>query len=364
MKAYQDHEKKIKNAEEAVKNYLSNQSVQLAEILAHKISRYVAGAWKVLGPPKLGNGQAAYQEQLDCDLLERWTAYLSRPHQDYPYLKDWHALLSRGGSYNEAKQIGEELQQTVLSVLAEKTEVDTQNDLRLAPFKLKKNSADSALPNGFESYEEFCPGCDAELKALPREKFVLWKDLFEEQDAPKAGRKEPGVLRYSDETVERFLRGEWQEHLAQLRAELEVLKNSKSQPYPFLHGVRDVSQPHNIKTNVRGNPNDQGEEVPRRFPLVLSSGEVELYKRGSGRLQLAEAIASASFSGESDREPGMDVPFRPRPGGYSQQLWAERRPAQPSGTSRLPGRLVGEGRHVAEETASPDHALGDLSARC
>ena len=291
VKAYQEHEKKIKNAEEAVKNYLSKQSVQLAEILAHKISRYVAGAWKVLGPPKLGSGQAAYQEHLDCDLLERWTAYLSRPHQDYPYLNDWHALVSRGGSYGEAKRIGEELQQTVLSVLTEKTEVDTQNDLRLAPFKLRKNSADSALPNGFESYEEFCPGCDAELQALPREKFVLWKDLFEEQDAPKAGRKEPGVLLYSDENLERFLRGEWQEHLAQLRAELDALKSSKSQPYPFLHGVRDVSQPHNIKTNVRGNPNALGEEVPRRFPLVLSSAEVEPYKRGSGRLQLAEAIA-------------------------------------------------------------------------
>jgi len=290
VKAYQAHEKRIKSAEEAVKDYLSSQSAQLGEILAHKISRYVAASWKVLGPPKVGTGQAAYQEELDCDLLERWTAYLSRPHKDYPYLQDWHALLSRGGSYEQANKIGAEFQQMVLAVLLEKKEIETENDLRLAPFKLKKNSADSALPNGFESYEEFCPGCDAELKALPREKFVLWKDLFEEQDAPKGGKKEPGVLHYKDESVEPFLKGEWREHLAQLRAELDALKKSKPQPYPLLHGVRDCLQPHNIKTNLRGNPYALGEEVPRRFPLVLSNGEPETYTRGSGRLQLAEAI--------------------------------------------------------------------------
>jgi len=290
VKAYKEHQKKIKDAEDAIKNYLTGQSSQLGEILAHKISRYVAAAWKVLGPLKAGLGQAAYQENLDCDLLERWTAYLSRPHKDYPYLKDWHSLFSRGGSYEEAKKTGEEFQQVVLSIIAEKKEIDAENDLRLAPFKLKKNGADSSLPNGFESYEEFCPGCDAELKALPREKFVLWTDLFEEQEGAIPDKKEPGVLHYKDDGVERFLRGEWGEHLVQLRAELEALKKSKPQPYPFLHGVRDSSHPHDIKTNLRGNPYALGEEVPRRFPEILSNGEPERYTRGSGRLQLAEAI--------------------------------------------------------------------------
>jgi mono/diheme cytochrome c family protein len=291
VKAYQGHAKKIKGAEDAIKDYLAGQSEQLAEILAHEASRYVAASWKVLGPSKLGAADAAQQDQLDLDLLERWTKYLGRAHKDYPYLNDWHALLSRGGSYEEAKKEGEEFQQTVLSVLAEKKDVDRENDLRLAPFKLKKNSSDSALPNGFESYDEFCPGCDAELRALTREKYVLWTDLFQEHDGPDVGKKEPGVLYYKGESVERFLMGEWRDHLVQLRAELKALEKSKPEQYPFLHGVRDSVRPHDIKTNLRGNPYAQGEEAPRRFPLVLSNGNPILFTSGSGRLQLAEAIA-------------------------------------------------------------------------
>jgi len=291
VKAYQQHEKEIKSAEEAIKNYQATQSAELGEILAHKISRYFAASWKVLGPRKMGNAQAAYQDQLDCEVLDRWTRYLSRPHsKDYPYLNAWHAMLGKGGSYEEAGKIGQEFQQAALSIIAEKKDIATENDLRLAPFKLKKNGADTSLPNGFESYEEFCPGCDADLKALPREKFVLWTDLFQEQEGARPDKKEPGVLHYKEETVERFLKGEWWEHLAQLRAELEALKKSKPEPYPFIHGIRDSARPHDIKTNIRGNAYALGEEVERRFPLVLSNGDELKLNRGSGRLQLAEAI--------------------------------------------------------------------------
>ena len=42
----------------------------------------------------------------------------------------------------------------------------------------------------------------------------------------------------------------------------------------------------------RGNPGNPGDEVPRRFLSVLSGGKPEPFKNGSGRLELARAIAS------------------------------------------------------------------------
>ena len=42
---------------------------------------------------------------------------------------------------------------------------------------------------------------------------------------------------------------------------------------------------------LRGNPNQLGEEVPRRFLRVLSDGEPPAFEQGSGRLELARAIA-------------------------------------------------------------------------
>jgi hypothetical protein len=57
-------------------------------------------------------------------------------------------------------------------------------------------------------------------------------------------------------------------------------------------GLADTPQPHNMKINIRGNPKNLGEEVPRGFPAILAGtkGDPEPFKQGSGRLQLAEAI--------------------------------------------------------------------------
>src|SRR4029077_2905569 len=41
-----------------------------------------------------------------------------------------------------------------------------------------------------------------------------------------------------------------------------------------------------------GNPNNPGEEVPRQFLTILAGDHPEPFKEGSGRLELARAIAS------------------------------------------------------------------------
>ena len=48
----------------------------------------------------------------------------------------------------------------------------------------------------------------------------------------------------------------------------------------------------NPRVFKRGNPGNPGEEVSRRFLTVLSGGKPEPFKNGSGRLELARAIAS------------------------------------------------------------------------
>lgn len=54
----------------------------------------------------------------------------------------------------------------------------------------------------------------------------------------------------------------------------------------------DRSQPHNARVFIRGNPGNPGPEVPRRFLEVLSAETSVLFTNGSGRLELARAIAS------------------------------------------------------------------------
>ncbi len=62
---------------------------------------------------------------------------------------------------------------------------------------------------------------------------------------------------------------------------------------PFTTVLRDRSVPARPRIFRRGNPIDKGEEVPRRFlPVIAETSEP--FRKGSGRLELAEAIASPS----------------------------------------------------------------------
>ena len=52
-------------------------------------------------------------------------------------------------------------------------------------------------------------------------------------------------------------------------------------------------EPHNVKIHVRGNHLTLGEEVPRRFLQAVAGDKQPPVREGSGRLYLAECIASA-----------------------------------------------------------------------
>jgi mono/diheme cytochrome c family protein len=60
---------------------------------------------------------------------------------------------------------------------------------------------------------------------------------------------------------------------------------------PLVHALADAPQPVVLRVHLRGNQDTLAEEAPHRFLAVLG-GEGKPFKKGSGRLELAEAIAS------------------------------------------------------------------------
>jgi cytochrome c553 len=70
-------------------------------------------------------------------------------------------------------------------------------------------------------------------------------------------------------------------------------KKKKVRPkYPFVHALKEAEKPVNLPVHIRGNPENLGHEVPRRFLSIFAADKPELFAQGSGRLELAEAIAS------------------------------------------------------------------------
>ena len=321
---YHEQEKKIGDLRSRIDEFVRTKSRELGEILARKSSRYLTAAWEVfqrekrLGmipgtePGEASPGGASREEMaenteatlrevvqvvadetsLDAGVLQGWVDYLESPHKDHPYLKAWHSLRESGGGLKKVREVADQLQATLLSVIGEKNALEERNRRILEKNKPPENARMTFLPNGFSTYDEFCPGCNVVVESLERDRFVLWSDLFEKNHRREDGTwNDGGVLYFEDKRLDRFLGEEWRSHLESLGAELESLEKDLPQRYAYLHGLGESNRPADLKLNIRGSPFNLGAEVPRRFLEVLSAGKPELFRQGSGRLQLAEAIA-------------------------------------------------------------------------
>jgi hypothetical protein len=64
-------------------------------------------------------------------------------------------------------------------------------------------------------------------------------------------------------------------------------------PVPSMVHTLAEGEPTDMHVYRRGNPDREGELAPRRFPRILAGENPPLFRQGSGRLELAQAIASS-----------------------------------------------------------------------
>ncbi len=81
---------------------------------------------------------------------------------------------------------------------------------------------------------------------------------------------------------------------SKLRDQLDLLDATDEAAPPRAMALFDKPQPVEPVVFVRGNPGNRGPVVPRRFLTVLSTPDQKPFSKGSGRLELASAIANAA----------------------------------------------------------------------
>lgn len=235
VERFEAHQQKIRDKEKEIKEWLARKQQEAQQAGAQRVATLIE------------SGEA------------KWTKYLARTDRDQKLLDGLNP---------------DEIQKLVLEVRAEKKQIDDEKRAAVERSRPPK-SAKTRLPNGFELYDDFCPGCDVAVRSMERDRYVLWRDLFQER---------VGVMWVAEKGLPD------QGELQRLRADLDELKKTAPPPYPFLHGVADKERTANLRVALRGDPYKLGEEAPRRFLEVLSPGEPEVWSQGSGRLELAEAI--------------------------------------------------------------------------
>jgi len=293
---YTDLEKKLKNKEKLLGEFLQNETRQLSESLTLQASKYMQSVWRVTGEPKEDLNDVIEKNKLDYELTQRWIKFLARPPRYYPYLKDWQAMMQKGGTPAEAKKLGDEFQTLLMDVLFERKDLKEQNDIIIAKSLTGTKPKEPLFkPNEFVTNDDFCPSCGVEIKAMSLERTNLWMDVYvrdlDDPMLPGVMQKyKPGLLAFRGWGLERQISADGRAYLAAFKEDIENFRKTMPSQYPYVHGVADREKPVDLPVSLRGNPTNLGEVVPRGFLSVLSKDGRLSFTKGSGRLELAEAI--------------------------------------------------------------------------
>jgi hypothetical protein len=92
--------------------------------------------------------------------------------------------------------------------------------------------------------------------------------------------------------ADKFLNRLDRNQLNALRKKIDAFKATSPASPPRAHVLNDLPRPVEPVVFLRGNPGNRGPAVPRQFPEVVAGPTRKPFTDGSGRLELAKAIAS------------------------------------------------------------------------
>ena len=263
VKEYKDRKQKAGSQQKMLDDYVRSQGLQLAQIHATHTADYLMAVHN----DKLADREKnAAQAGLDLETLNNWIAYLRKPSHEHPFLKSFADAVAAKKPAVEVRKIAEDFQNLALAVFTEKQSIEEKNLIRLGGSKERGDLS------------------NADLLSLERDKYFLWRDLYDKQ----------GILIYGENGIARFLQGEFKTYLTTLRQDLERYTSEIPPQYPYLQIISDADSLKTQKLFLRGDRNNLGDETPPRSVTILSSGSPKAFTKGSGRLELAETIASAS----------------------------------------------------------------------
>jgi mono/diheme cytochrome c family protein/cytochrome c553 len=332
---YSKLQEQVDEKQKMLQEMQTNLSSRLSESLVFKTANYLEGVYEVAGQKKEAE-TVVEARKLDYELLMRWIKYMEKPTDKYHYKDAWQAMMKKavaapmgggggrggggggfagggggggrrgggggGGNVNpEVKKLAEEFQANIVKVMLEHKEIDEENQViaakALEGTKKKKRANE---PNEFITNDDFCPGCGLRLKNMPEDENSFWIEIFQRElkDAEDmaammaAGGRggNPGVLLFRGWGLESRVGAEAQTELNTVKADVDEARKKLDPKYQFVHGVMDAEKPVDLPLAIRGNPQNLGQEVPRHFLSLLSTGDPVAFQKGSGRLELADDI--------------------------------------------------------------------------
>jgi mono/diheme cytochrome c family protein len=279
--AYAAFAAELASRETKLNDYVEKKFGELLAGARTRVAEYLLAGHAQRGkPPTEDFMLLADTDDLNPTMVIRYQVYLERTAKERnPVWALWHTL----GAI-PADQFAATASATVARVIAEQTVERPLNPLVAGAFlgQPLKELADAA-----GIYGKLLLGADKLPIATSENNPVLAavQQAFTGPDAPaNLPRNEINVLAL---LPDRKSQGERTE----LLTAVEKWRADGAAAPPRAMVLEDLAKPVEPRVFVRGNSANLGETVPRRFLRVLSEGEPPTFSGGSGRLELAQAIA-------------------------------------------------------------------------
>ena len=249
-----------KRREDKLNNYKREQYARVREQVKEQTGDYVWAAHRAAKVPAGKVDELARKAKLDPELTRRWMRHLGKRRESGdPVFAAWFALtkLDAGSFGEQAKAVlgGEPLANAHPAVRAALAEAGS---------------------------------LEAAAKSLGQ---LLYKAKSDQPKLREAVHSDDSPAKLSDGDVNRVMDVEGRQGIRSRKRKFDELEGEHPGAPNRAMVLLDNASPHNPRIFRRGNPGMKGDAVPRRFIAALSHGERKPFVEGSGRLEMAEAIA-------------------------------------------------------------------------
>jgi hypothetical protein len=285
--AYKKYDKELKAREKKLLDFVRTKHTELVKSAHTRAADYLLAAYRLRNQPSTEEFMLiADTNDLNPSMIVRWKVYVeaARKKQD-PVFSLWHALADLPANEFKAKA-GEVLAKTGPAI----------NALVAKAFAGKPPGT---MKDAAQRYGELLNKVDKEWQAhleagrrtgkepefLSRPAMELLQVFYGPEAPPRVPLSAYGDLGLLPDRAS-------QARLQELRKAFETWRTTGPGAPPRAMVLEDLPVPVQPRVYVRGNPNNLGPSVPRRFLTVLSGPKSKPFQKGSGRLELAHAIAA------------------------------------------------------------------------
>lgn len=272
----------LKKREQAIENYYKQHHATLPDKVRKNTEGYFLQVSK-----QWGNHQTADKNEknsLRRRVVNRWAGYIAKQIKANDY------VFTPLGELNKLKQEGFE---QAAQALLKKLQADPESVKKYHPHVVgtlitvkPKTFQEAAKAYGrllFEVHQEWVKAkkADPNLKALPDAHREALREVLHAADSPATF-----TFEEAKNEIDRAERNQ----LKNLQKKIYELHIDHAGAPPRAMVLNDNDKPYNPYVFKRGNPALRGDAVKRRFLSVLDQVSDQPFTKGSGRLELAEAI--------------------------------------------------------------------------